>query len=42
MVTGIDPAAAPSGRACAGQAFELGLDALITGLRHRLGQAGNG
>ena len=35
-------AATPSGRARADQAFELGLDALITGLRHRLGQAGNG
>jgi hypothetical protein len=38
MVTGIDPAAAPSGRACAGQAFELGLDALIVGLRHQLSE----
>ena len=35
-------AATPSGRARADQAFQLGLDALITGLRHRLGQAGNG
>jgi hypothetical protein len=50
MVTGIDAAAtprlaeaaaaAPSGRARADQAFHLGLDALITGLRHQLIQAG--
>jgi len=49
MVTGIDPdvtprlaqaaAAAPAGRARADQAFGLGLDALITGLRHELNQA---
>jgi len=49
MVTGIDPdvtprlaqaaAAAPSGRARADQAFGLGLDALITGLRHELNRA---
>ena len=32
-------AAAPSGRARADQAFDLGLDALITGLRHELSQA---
>ena len=51
MVTGIDAgatprlaqaaAAAPTGRARADQAFDLGLDALITGLRHQLSQAGN-
>ena len=49
MVTGIDAdatprlaeaaAAAPAGRARADQAFTLGLDALITGLRHQLSQA---
>ena len=49
MVTGIDAdatprlaeaaAAAPTGRARADQAFTLGLDALITGLRHQLSQA---
>ena len=49
MVTGTDAAAtprlaaaaaaAPSGRARADQAFDLGLDALITGLRHELSQA---
>ena len=51
MVTGIDAAATPrlaeaagatpSGRPRADQAFHLGLDALITGLHHALGQAGN-
>ena len=51
MVTGIDAgatprlaqaaAAAPTGRARADQAFGLGLDALITGLRHQLSQVGN-
>ena len=49
MVSGIDAdatprlagaaAAAPSGRARADQAFHLGLDALITGLRHQISQA---
>ena len=49
MVTGIDPAATPrlaaaaaatpSGRARADQAFHLGLDALITGLRCTLSEA---
>lgn len=49
MVSGIDPgatprlaeaaAAAPAGRARADQAFDLGLDALIIGLRHQLSQA---
>ena len=49
MVTGIDAAATPrlaeaadatpSGRPRADQAFHLGLDALITGLRHELSQA---
>jgi len=49
MVTGIDAdatprlaeaaAATPSGRARADQGFHLGLDALITGLRHELSQA---
>ena len=51
MVSGIDAdaaprlaeaaAAAPSGRARADQAFYLGLDALITGLRCALSEAGN-
>ena len=51
MVTGIDPAATPrlaaaaaatpSGRARADQAFYLGLDALITGLRCTLSEADN-
>jgi AcrR family transcriptional regulator len=51
MVSAIDPAAtprlaeaaaaAPSGRARADQAFHLGLDALITGLRCTLNEAGN-
>lgn len=51
MVSGIDAgatprlaeaaAAAPPGRARADQAFRLGLDALIIGLRHQLSQAGN-
>ena len=51
MVTGIDADATPrlaeaadatpSGRPRANQAFHLGLDALITGLHHALGQAGN-
>ena len=51
MVTGIDAgatprlaaaaAAAPSGRARADQAFDLGLDALITGLRYALSEADN-
>lgn len=51
MVTGIDAgatpclaqaaAAAPTGRARADQAFDLGLDALITGLRHQLSHADN-
>jgi AcrR family transcriptional regulator len=51
MVSGIDAdaaprlaaaaAAAPSGRARADQAFDLGLDALITGLRCALSEADN-
>jgi AcrR family transcriptional regulator len=51
MVSGIDAgatprlaeaaSATPSGRARADQAFDLGLDALITGLHHQLSQAGN-
>ena len=51
MVTGIDPAATPrlaaaaaatpSGRARADQAFHLGLDALIIGLRCTLSEADN-
>ena len=51
MVTGIDAGAtprlaeaataAPSGRARADQAFGLGLDALMNGLRHQLSEVGN-
>jgi AcrR family transcriptional regulator len=51
MVTGVHPAAtprlakaaaaAPPGRARADQAFSLGLDALITGLRDQLSQDGD-
>ena len=51
MVTGIDAgttprlaqaaSATPSGRPRADQAFQLGLDALITGLHHALSQPGS-